>query len=55
MGKGMLCTYVLFDAASVERNGAFWLVGAQAMPKVHIAGVDKRNVCILHMCMNTLC
>jgi hypothetical protein len=22
IGKGMLCTYVLFDAASVERNNA---------------------------------
>jgi hypothetical protein len=43
MGKGMLCTYVLFDAASVDRNGASWLVVSQGMPKVHIVGDEKRN------------
>jgi hypothetical protein len=39
----MLCTYVLFDAASVDRNGASWLVVSQGMPKVHIVGDEKRN------------
>jgi hypothetical protein len=28
---------------TLEQNGASWLVGAQAMPKVHIAGDEKRN------------